>query len=114
MSRCVPIVINGEKLKKEFDARKLVLSEISEECGYEKSYFSKCTRENRIGKPAILFLARMYNIKFEDYAMDTAKEESKTGPVNDVNFTFTEEVSKALHDIIYSAVYEAVRRALSE
>lgn len=110
MSKGVAVVINGEKLRKEFEARKLKMSYVSEECGFEKSYFSKCARENKIGKPAIALLDRLYNIRLDDYDVEdeTRIETINTEPV------LTEEVSKVLHDIIYSAVYEAVRRALSE
>lgn len=109
--RAAVVVINGEKLRKEFEARKLKMCHVSEECGFAKSYFSQCARQCRIGKPAIALLDRMYNIRLDDYDVEGG---TRTELVNDTPFTFTEEVSKALYDIIYSSVYEAVRRALSE
>lgn len=111
MSRGVAVVINGEKLRKEFEARKLKMCYVSEECGFEKSYFSKCARENKIGKPAIALLDRMYNIRLDDYDVE---DETRTESINTTEPVLTEEVSKALYDIIYSSVYEAVKKALSE
>lgn len=106
------VVINGEKLRKEFAVRKLKMCHVSKECGFAKSYFSQCTRLGKIGKPAIALLDRMYNIRLDDYDVNvedgTRTESINTEPV------LTEEVSKALYDIIYSSVYEAVKKALSE
>ena len=114
MSKAVSIVINGAKLRNEFAVRKLFMSEVSEKCGFEKSYFSKCIREGKIGKPAVTLLDRMYNIKFEDYRIDDVREMQKTESSDSESLAITEEVSKVLYDIIYSAVYEAMKKALSE
>ena len=55
---------------------------------------------------------KIYNIKFDDYKVP--EEVTEVEEVKTTELTITEEVSKALYDIIYSAVYEAVKRALSE
>ena len=113
MGRVVSIEIDGEKLRKEFEVRNLKLMDASNKCGFEQTYFSKSCRMNRITKPAMNLLQQMFNIRYEDYKIDEPEQIEET-EVKENPITITEDVSKALYDIIYSAVYEAVKKAWSE
>lgn len=59
--------INGEALADIFAERKLNSNELSEECGFDKSYFRTCFHRNYISKPAIKFLERNYGIHYSQY-----------------------------------------------
>lgn len=119
MKKITSVEIDGEKLRKEFIIRNLLFSDVASSCGFEKSYFSKACRFNRISKPAINLIDRIYNIKYEDYKIDDPIDEVVADEVKTVDNSFTiteitEGASKALYDIIYSAVYEAVKKAWAE
>lgn len=117
MARTVTIAIDGERLRQEFTVRNVAMGDASEKCGFEKSYFSKCSRQNKITKYGIALLDRMYNIKFEDYKIDEPEEEKKSEVpevTKETPLIITEDTKNVLRDIIYSAVYEAVKRAWSE
>lgn len=113
MARVVSIEIDGEKLRKEFEVRNLKLMDASSKCGFEQSYFSKACRTNKITKPAMNLLQQMFNIRYDDYKIDEP-EQIEESEVKENPITITEDVSNALYDIIYSAVYEAVKKAWSE
>lgn len=113
MAHPVTTKINGEKLKREFGKRNISLLEASQTCGFEASYFSKVCRANKITKYAAHLLDHTYNIKYDAYKEDGVKKEEVINKSAD-EFTITEEVSNALYKIIYSAVYEAVKKAWSE
>lgn len=110
------IEINGAKLRREFEVRNISLIDVSERCGFDATYFSKVCRSNRIRKPAAKLLEQMYNIKYEDYKIDEPEEEkSEVHEVTkETSLIITEDTKNVLRDIIYSAVYEAVKKAWSE
>lgn len=111
MARIKVINIDGEKLRNEFNVRNITFSSASVKCGYEASYFSKVCNSGKITQPAINLLQANYNIKYDDYKLtdETAQVEKES-----VKFTITDEVSDRLYKIIYSAVYHAMKQALSE
>ena len=62
MGRSGSIEIDGQKLRDIFDKRGLKMKDVSIDCGYESSYFSKATRENRMAKTATILLQDRYKI----------------------------------------------------
>lgn len=116
MARNNCIEIDGKKLKKIFDKRGLKMQDISIDCGYEGSYFSKATRENRMSKTATILLQDRYKIYPEDYEPDkeVVTVEVATVETPKTEMVISEETAKLLHKIIYSAVYEAVKKAWAE
>lgn len=116
MARNNSIDIDGQKLKKIFDKRGLKMQDVSIDCGYEGSYFSKATRENRMSKTASILLQDRYKIYPEDYEPDkeVVTVEVATVETPKTEMVISEETAKLLHKIIYSAVYEAVKKSWTE
>lgn len=113
-TNCVDI--DGRKLKEIFDKRGLKMQDVSIDCGYEGSYFSKATRENRMSKTASILLQDRYKIYPEEYEQDkeVVTAEVVTVETSKTEMVISEETAKLLHKIIYSAVYEAVKKAWTE
>lgn len=95
----VSIAIDGDKLKSIFRRKGIYLKDASRELGYDISYLSSVCTANKIGKPAIISLEKIFDIKFEEYAPH--KDEETSG--ND----------KLLADIRVM-VYDTVKQALKE
>ena len=112
------VTIDGEKLRDIFKKRGATLRDVSRECGFEDSYYSKATRSGKLPMYAIKLLSGRYGIDSAEIIVEEKKEEVKE-PVQvveskSVDFTVSEEVEKQLYKIIYSAVYEAVKKAWAE
>lgn len=122
MARVVNIEIDGTKLAEIFKKRGLKMQDVSRDCGFEGSYFSHKIRENRMAKSAMILLQDRYKIYPNEYELDKPEPEIVSAellPVEftrstEVEFTISEDTAKKLHQIIYSAVYEAVKLALNE
>ena len=102
--------IDGEKLRNEFKVRNVTLSEAATKCGFNVGYFSYACKHGRLTKPAINLLHANYNIKYDDYKLEDeipVKREFVTAIITDEN-------SNKLYQIIYSAMYHAMKQALSE
>lgn len=116
--RCTSVGIDGDSLKILFQKRGLNMNEVSSNIGYDACYISRATRTNKMSKPAINLLDSMYNIKFSDYE----KREEEESPVEIVPIQdqekeetrINEEMANQLYQIIYSAVYQAVKKAWAE
>lgn len=111
------IKIDGQKLRDIFKKRGLYMRDVSRTCGYEDCYFSKAVNNHKMSKTASIVLQDRYKIYPDDYAPDkdvvpveveTVIESVKPEPV------ISEDTAKLLHKIIYSAVYEAMKKALTE
>jgi len=118
-TRNLTVEIDGTKLRNIFTARGLNLCDVSRDCGYEGSYFSHVCRDNKITKPASVLLQDRYKIYLGDYEITKPEIVSaELLPVEfarsaEVEFTISEDTAKKLHQIIYSAVYEAMKLALN-
>lgn len=108
------ITIDGEKLKNIFAQRGLIVGVVSEDCGFDSSYFSKVCANSKISRPAINLLSDRYKISYDDYKIKTEIVEAEPVIENYRNFIISEDTAKQLHQLIYSAVYEAVKRVWSE
>lgn len=111
MSRSTLKTIDGEKLREEFKRRNLRPSEASMELGFSQGIIAAGIRANKLNTVVINGLKLRYSIEPSSYVIqentfpcNTAKEQS----------VFTEEVLQSLHKVIYSAVYEAVKKAWAE
>lgn len=123
MARVVNIEIDGTKLAEIFKKRGLKMQDVSRDCGFDGSYFSHKIRENRMTKSAMILLQDRYKIYPNEYELDKPEPEivsaellpvEFTRQYTEVEFTVSEDTAKKLHQIIYSAVYEAVKLALNE
>ena len=112
--RATTVYIDGERLRAELEKRQLKQTIVSCQIGYEASYLNKCITFNKIARPAINLLQINYGISFDDYKR--IEEETKEPQMVEVvqQIGFSEEEQRILYKIIYSAVYEAMKRALSE
>lgn len=120
-ARNLTVEIDGTKLRDIFKARGLNLSDVSRDCGYDGSYFSHVCRCGKITKPASVLLQDRYKIYLGDYEIVKPESEvvqTELVPVmhtKDFEFSLTisDDTAKKLHQIIYSAVYEAMKMALN-
>lgn len=114
-SRVVREAINGEALRAEFKTRGVTLLDASVKIGYDESYLSKAIRQGLMPKSTMLLIQAMYNIDPEIYLIKEEPEKVETSVVEVVQHTgLTEEDFQKLYKVIYTAVYEATKRALSE
>ena len=105
--------IDGVKLREELKKRNLTGKQVETECGFGISVINHYIRDNRISKMAVEILRMKYNILFDDYKIDEVKPESPVTEVVQVS-SINEDDWKQLYKVIYSATYEAMKRALSE
>jgi len=103
--------IDGQKLREEFKKRNLSLTQVEKECGFGQSTMSHCCSKNYITKMIREMLALRYNIQFDTYKkveeVPQIESQSIEKPI------LTEEDWEHLYKVIYSATYEAMKRALS-
>ncbi len=107
--------INGDKLRKLIEDRKLTNRQVSADIGYSSWYISNCISRGYIGTPAIKLLEKLYNIKYDDYKIEEPEieeepvVETETETVNQIPFDYDK-----LRETIYDAVYWAVKKAWAE
>lgn len=111
------VTINGEALRLELRKRGLLGVTVSKAIGYDQTYISHAIKDNRVARSAVLLLQTMYNINPDIYVV---KEEPKTEEVKAEvaevvqHVGLTDDDFQKLYKVIYTAVYEATKRALSE
>lgn len=114
-NRVIREPINGEALRAEFKTRGVKLMDASVKIGYEESYLSKAIRQGLMPKSTMLLIQAMYNIDPEIYLIKEEPEKVETSVVEVVQHSgLTDDDFQKLYKVIYSAVYEATKRALSE
>ncbi len=117
MSRGKTVAINGEALRAELKKRGLLGVTVSKAIGYDQTYISHAIRHNTIAKTAMMLLQTMYNINPDIYVVkeEPKPEEVKAEVVEVVQHSgLTDDDFQKLYKVIYTAVYEATKRALSE
>lgn len=101
------VEIDGEKLRAELKKRALIAADVSHEIGYSGTYIKNACDSGKIRLAAAHMLKSLYNIEYDDIAPDSETEEKHepTTPVIDY---------EKMYRMIYCAVYEAVKKALTE
>ena len=99
------IDIDGKKLEKALYKRGITKVRASEECGHARNYLERYINQNQLPRPISVFLKSAYNIDESEYAV-TQQEEVKETPAPQLDMD-------ALGKLIYKAVYNAVKDALS-
>ena len=100
--------IDPQLLREQFKVRNLPLTKSSCELGYSHAWLSNTIREGRISVVGAKLLQATYNIQPESYVIqEKPKEEEKEPGKYGID-------EKKLYSIIYGAVYQAMKRALSE
>lgn len=102
------VAIDKEKLQRCFKRRGVTQVEVQRIIGVGTTYFSSSFETNRISMLVADALEAKFNIKKEEYA-----PEEITVPVSESVASLTEEDWERLYKVIYSATYEAMKRALS-
>lgn len=105
--------VDWAKLEREFEKRGLNASEVAVELGYAKGYFSGCKYEGRSLSVAVKrMLEKLYDIRPDEYEV---KEEPATVPTTPPPVIQSVELDYVkLYNIMYEAVYNAVKKAWSE
>lgn len=111
------VKIDGEKLYKEIKERGLTTARICRDLGVNSGYFSNAKYRGSIANLAVVVLESRYGIPRETYII----KEEQENPVQvvevvkekDTDF-FSDENMHKFYQVIYSAVYEAVKKAWSE
>ena len=98
--------------EKEFKKRNLVKGDVSEEMGHNRNYISDVVRRKTIPRHAVVFLHKNYNIELKDY--EAVQEEKKADKPKREERAMKDMTDKQMYQLIYSAVYHAVKKAWSE
>lgn len=85
--------------------RGLTAAKAGRELGFSDNYFANVKARGRITKSGAILLERVFGIKAEDYSMNEAE------PVNEKPAEFDYD---RLYEVIYTAVYQAVKMAWKE
>ena len=111
------IQINGKILAKELKQRKVSRAEASIQIGYGSSYVNNCILRGYIAEPATKLLKSYYNIDFEKYKYvkpNTAEKDESAEKAEESKETANTVLDYSkLNDILYDAVFRAVRDALA-
>lgn len=110
MSKTIIYRINPDKLSRELEKRNLTRVAASREIGFSDAYFANVMRKGVISKAAAKALDNAYNIRLADYKL----EEVPLEPVAHPAPIQLELDYVRLRNIIYEAVYSAVKKAWSE
>ena len=105
--------VEWAKLEREFEKRGLNASEVAVELGYARGYFAGCKHEGRNLSMAVKrMLEKLYDIRPDEYEV---KEEPATVPTAPPPVIQPFELDYVrLYNIMYEAVYNAVKKAWSE
>jgi transcriptional regulator with XRE-family HTH domain len=106
--------VDGSKLRSEFMRLGLTTRQIADKVGYNQSTISNWCTENEISMPGMKALELAYGIKYEDIMFDDVKEEQHTEAQEVHNHYHCNVDYDKLYQTIYSATYEAVKRAWNE
>lgn len=103
--------IDGQKLKAEIKRRGLTEKEISLELGWSQSYITDAIQRGMLRDSAILMLDKLYNIKIDDFVAEIEPEGVTEVSEPDVDSRSPQIDADKLYDVIYRAVYSAVKNA---
>ena len=107
--------IDGQKLREEFKKRNLSLTQVEKECGFGQSVLSHYCAKNYITKMVREMIALRYNIQFDTYKKVEEAPQIENQVVEKPLFTKEDwaQFYKEMSEVIYSATYKAMKRALS-
>lgn len=119
---------DGEKLRYQIESHNWIQAALSEDMGFAKGYLNRFCNQmfDEIPRRTTLLL-ESYGIHYEDYKPDPIPEDDplpwdlpydNTPEVEEPRTMLTgrdiEELCRAMHDVIYDAVYSAVKKAWNE
>ena len=95
--------IDGTKLRTALLKRGVRLVDASEDLGYSKNYLKYLCDVGAVRPSVVQAIEKLYNIKYEEYQAVEKPQEAVAQQSIDYN---------ELYKCIYSAVYEAMKKAL--
>ena len=106
------VEIDGKKLRAELKKRALIAAEVSNEIGYSGTYIKNACDSGKIRLAAVHSLKSLYNIEYNDIAPNHEPEEAPKQPEKQVGESGIDY--EKMYRMIYCAVYEAFKKALTE
>ena len=107
--------IDGEKLRKAIESRGLIMSDASEELGFNRMFISNCRNRGQMSRYAMVALQSRFGIPTEEYMVKDKPEIIKViaeEPVQQPEVK-TEPIDyERLWKVIYTASFEAFKKAL--
>lgn len=105
------VEVDMDKLYQIFKERELKVTLVAKDIGVNGGYFANARTRGTISELVVTALEVHYNIPRSKYVI-VHKEEEK--PEVEQDRLFTEKDKVALYELIYSAVYKAMKKALNE
>lgn len=112
MKRNKMIEINGSKLKEAIFKRGMTESGVALEIGYDPGYIRKACSIGKLNRSTVKMLQTMYHINPDYFVIP--EEPKEVEPVAELRVAEPVIDYDKLKDIIYDAVYQAVKNAWSE
>ena len=112
--------IDEEKLRKEITRRGMTLAEASKAIGRGCSYLNHHLSNGHTNMPTIMILEKIFNLPYDAYKLDIPEpepvqpEESEKELPGQMVFQLPNMNKNDLWKLIYTAVYEATKKALEE
>ena len=103
------VEVDMDKLYQIFKERELKITSVAKDIGVNTGYFSNAKTRGVMSELVVTALEAHYNIPRSKYVTVREKEKSKVE-----DRLFTEKDKVALYELIYSAVYKAMKKALNE
>ena len=108
MNHKCTVRFDSDKLERELHIRKVSKAEASRQIGYGETYLANAATRGTISEPAIKLLKTVYNIDFDSIKVDEPGEIIR----EKVIMQHPEIDYDKLNEILYDAVFRAVRDAL--
>lgn len=104
------VEVDVDKLYQIFKERDLKVTSVAKDLGINCGYFANARTRGTISELVVTALEVHYNIPRSKYVIAHKKEKSEV----EQDRLFTEKDKVALYELIYSAVYKAMKKALNE
>ena len=108
------VKIDGEKLYTQIRERGITPTKICTDIGVNSGYLSNAKHRGVLSNVMVVLLESRYGIPRDSYVIKDEVESSVVEVVTADNDFFSEENQQKLYKLVYSAVYSAMSRALSE
>ena len=120
------IKIDGYRLKHLIMDKDLSLNEASRKIGHQNTYLSHACIANEIGKPEIMLIEQILDIRYSDYKWKEKEVEEKKPQPSAQQLIDLDGEYKAIYDVVQKAIedylvrhlevetYRAVKKALDE
>lgn len=108
----ISLPIDGEKLNEILRKKQIKKKTASEAMGYCSAYLTWAIGHNSIAKAATVLLRTMYKIDYESYKPTEDEDEEELAASTKDNKSAIDY--DKLNEVLYDAVFRAVRDALKE